>query len=53
VKVEVEIHVTVGKVELAPSRPGYVWMLWEGGEGMEVAEDKLAACLEAFYRENF
>lgn len=52
-KVELDIHITVGKVELAPSRPGFVWLLWQGGEGMEIAEEKLAECLERFYRENF
>jgi hypothetical protein len=52
-KVEVDIQVTVGKIKLAPSRPGFVWLLWEGGEGMEVEESKLTECLEAFYREHF
>jgi len=48
-----DVSLTIGHIKLAPSREGYVWLWWDDGEGMEIEESKLAACLEAFYRENF
>lgn len=46
--------IVVGRMVIQPSREGYVWLTWvDDGEGMEVQEEKLAACLEQFYRENF
>lgn len=51
---EVEVRMSIGRMVIEPAREGYVWLTWvDDGEGMEVEEAKLAACLEAFYRENF
>lgn len=51
---QVEVRVSIGRMVIEPARDGYVWLTWiDDGEGMEVEEEKLAACLEAFYRENF
>lgn len=53
--VKIECHIVIGNVVIEPSvREGYVWLTWaDDGEGMEVEEAKLAACLEVFYHENF
>ena len=53
VTMELEVTVVIGHVKLQPSRPGYVWLWWDDGEGMEIEEAKLATCLEEFYREHF
>lgn len=50
----IEVRLIIGEYTLEPSqREGFVWMSHESGEGMEVAEAKLAEALKAFYAENF
>lgn len=48
-----QVTIEIGDLVLEPSRDGWVWLSRKDGEGMEVEESKLAACLEAFYAENF
>jgi hypothetical protein len=51
-----EEDVTIGRMVISPMKrgSGKVWITWvDSAEGMECDEAKLAACLEAFYSENF
>lgn len=51
-----EEDVQIGRMVLCPMRQGSgkLWLTWEdSAEGMECEEEKLAAWLERFYRENF
>lgn len=50
----VHAHIEIGDLVIEPSqREGYVWLSRQDGEGMEIEEAKLAACLERFYVENY
>lgn len=49
----VDTRIVIGELELQPSRPGYFWLCYLDGEGMEVEEEKLADLLLKFYQENF
>lgn len=51
---QIEVRIVIGEYTIEPSqRDGFVWICHESGEGMEIAEAKLAALLEKFYAENF
>ena len=51
---QIEVRIVIGEYAVEPSqREGYVWISHESGEGMEVAEAKLAEALKQFYADNF
>lgn len=53
-ELDVKFQLVIGKMVIAPSSAGKVWLTWvDSAEGMEIEESKLAACLEKFYVDNF
>jgi hypothetical protein len=51
---DVRFQLVIGRMVIAPASEGKVWLTWvDSGEGMEIEEAKLAACLEQFYADNF
>lgn len=51
---DVKFQLVIGRMVIAPSSEGKVWLTWvDSAEGMEIEESKLATCLERFYSENF